>query len=277
MKKVFLGVLFLTMLFMFSGCCLSHEWVEADCTKPKTCSKCEKTEGEPSGHQWKEANCIDPKTCALCGLTEGSKLAHDLGDEEIQAPDYVNATATFVRTCIYCGHQVARKGDLDKLHDGDTFLMTPEEFSDRFTKMQMAMQYLMDDQYVSYIEQDTKSGSLKIYMCQSVNGNNKIVGEFVMKDSHDDPLLQEQKTEAGIIQGIQGKVSGVEPVQLAMYSLLRTVDPTIDSIAEVQSYTAVLMKSKFPGTSMYMLKVGDIHFVLEMIGRNVCEVSVEII
>ena len=28
---------------MLAGCCLSHEWVEADCIDPKTCSKCDKT------------------------------------------------------------------------------------------------------------------------------------------------------------------------------------------------------------------------------------------
>ena len=58
--------------------CLFHNWVSATCTKPKTCSKCGKTEGEPKGHYYKSYNdykcdCgeVDPKvteTLAKCSL-----------------------------------------------------------------------------------------------------------------------------------------------------------------------------------------------------------------
>lgn len=41
-----------------------HRWVEADCTTPKTCSVCGKTEGEPVGHQFVE------NVCAVCGKYE---------------------------------------------------------------------------------------------------------------------------------------------------------------------------------------------------------------
>ena len=39
-----------------------HEWKEATCTEPKTCSKCGETDGEVLGHNWQEATCTDPKT-----------------------------------------------------------------------------------------------------------------------------------------------------------------------------------------------------------------------
>lgn len=38
-----------------------HEWREADCTTPKTCAICGKTEGEPVGHRYVE------NVCAVCG------------------------------------------------------------------------------------------------------------------------------------------------------------------------------------------------------------------
>ena len=41
-----------------------HVWIEADCTAPKTCAVCGKTEGEPAGHQF-VAN-----VCAVCGEYE---------------------------------------------------------------------------------------------------------------------------------------------------------------------------------------------------------------
>lgn len=61
-------------MVLMSGCCISHKWIDADCTHPKTCANCSKTEGSPTGHLWAEANYTTPKTCMYCGLTEGEPL-----------------------------------------------------------------------------------------------------------------------------------------------------------------------------------------------------------
>ena len=53
-----------------------HIWKKATCESPKTCTKCEATEGSALGHSWKEATCETPKTCTVCGKTEGSALGH---------------------------------------------------------------------------------------------------------------------------------------------------------------------------------------------------------
>ncbi|MCM1267477.1 MAG: hypothetical protein NC302_06190 [Bacteroidales bacterium] len=49
-----------------------HEWADATCTAPKTCSKCGATEGEALGHTWVDATFAAPKTCSVCGETEGT-------------------------------------------------------------------------------------------------------------------------------------------------------------------------------------------------------------
>ena len=94
-----------------------HEWKEADCTTPKTCTVCGETEGEALGHEasewkieteasctregkrykectrcgekieeetiakteheWEEATTERPKTCRNCGETEGEKLTEE--------------------------------------------------------------------------------------------------------------------------------------------------------------------------------------------------------
>lgn len=46
-------------------------WTPADCTTPKTCSKCGETSGKATGHNWNEATYDAPKTCNICGATEG--------------------------------------------------------------------------------------------------------------------------------------------------------------------------------------------------------------
>lgn len=80
-------------LLMLTGCCLSHQWQEADCEIPKTCIKCGKVEGEALGHNWKEASCTAPKTCTGCGLTEGEALKHY----------FSSATCADPATCWDCG------------------------------------------------------------------------------------------------------------------------------------------------------------------------------
>ena len=65
-----------------SSCECSHEWNEATCLEPRTCSKCGAKEGSALGHDWKAATTEAPKTCSRCGLTEGEAL--------IAVPDVLN-------------------------------------------------------------------------------------------------------------------------------------------------------------------------------------------
>lgn len=82
-----------TLTILLTGCCTSHDWQEATCTQPMTCSKCGKTEGETLEHTWQEATCAQPKTCSVCGATEGTTLPHTWQD----------ATCTQPKTCSVCG------------------------------------------------------------------------------------------------------------------------------------------------------------------------------
>ena len=70
-----------------------HEWSDATCTAPKTCSKCGETEGDALGHTMSDATCTAPKTCSVCGATEGDALGHTMSDATCQAP----------KTCSVCG------------------------------------------------------------------------------------------------------------------------------------------------------------------------------
>lgn len=54
----------------------THNWKEATCTAPKTCTTCGATEGQANGHNWKEATCTAPKNCISCNATEGSAKSH---------------------------------------------------------------------------------------------------------------------------------------------------------------------------------------------------------
>ncbi|MBQ7778893.1 MAG: trypsin-like peptidase domain-containing protein [Clostridia bacterium] len=71
---------------------MGHKWVDATCTSQKTCSVCNKSEGEPLGHRWDNASCTEPKTCLVCNYSEGSAEGHT----------WVNASCTEPKTCSVC-------------------------------------------------------------------------------------------------------------------------------------------------------------------------------
>ena len=74
------------------GVAAGHNWVDATCTAPKTCSKCNATEGAAAGHNWVDATCTTPKTCSKCNATEGAAAGHN----------WVDATCTAPKTCSKC-------------------------------------------------------------------------------------------------------------------------------------------------------------------------------
>ena len=49
---------------------VSHNWISATCTKPKTCSVCGETSGEPSGHYY-----YSDGTCGRCGQSNPEREA----------------------------------------------------------------------------------------------------------------------------------------------------------------------------------------------------------
>ena len=73
-QAAIIGILALSLTL--AGC-HKHEWQEASCTAPRTCSECGETDGEPLGHTWMEATHSAPKTCSVCGETEGEPLQAD--------------------------------------------------------------------------------------------------------------------------------------------------------------------------------------------------------
>ena len=62
---------------LLTGCGCKHEWQAANCETPKTCTRCQITEGEALGHTWADATTEAPKTCTVCQKTEGEKISID--------------------------------------------------------------------------------------------------------------------------------------------------------------------------------------------------------
>ena len=83
----------LSVCILLTGCHLSHEWQEANCTQPRTCIVGGETEGEALGHVWERVSCTEPRVCSVCGESDGQVPGHVWSD----------ATCTEARTCQLCG------------------------------------------------------------------------------------------------------------------------------------------------------------------------------
>ena len=84
------------------GSALGHNWKAATCETPKTCTVCGKTEGKALGHSWKAADCTHPKTCTVCGKTEGEALGHQWSDWILTRKPTTDAQGLEERICVPC-------------------------------------------------------------------------------------------------------------------------------------------------------------------------------
>ena len=116
-KRILLTMLAAVLLLTLSGCACEHQWVEADCLTPQTCSLCEKTEGDPLGHDWLAADCVQPVHCARCAATEGDPLGHTFAEATCAAP----------KTCTLCG---LTEGE-PSAHSYDVWVVEDEQASRR--------------------------------------------------------------------------------------------------------------------------------------------------
>lgn len=120
MKKIALVLLLLCLVCALTACSCDHEWQEASCEAPKTCTLCGETEGEVLPHVWNEATCVNPKFCRNCSIIEGEvPTGHQWQDLENncfqicsvcgtlggEAKDHhwKEATCTQPKTCTICG------------------------------------------------------------------------------------------------------------------------------------------------------------------------------
>lgn len=77
-RMVSLLLVLTLMAALLAGCACKHEWKDANCKEPKTCTLCGETEGEKTTeHKWEDATTEAPKTCTVCGATEGEKINTD--------------------------------------------------------------------------------------------------------------------------------------------------------------------------------------------------------
>ena len=100
MKKILIKIISLILILSLTSCqgdkVCAHEWTDATCKTPRTCVKCNVTEGSVGDHVYTDATCENAQECKYCGVWYGLSLGHK----------YDPATCYKPKTCQRCGKQV---------------------------------------------------------------------------------------------------------------------------------------------------------------------------
>lgn len=130
------GIATVWMLTALAGCGCQHQWEEATCTTPKTCTQCGETEGEALGHTWTDATCTEPSTCTRCGETTGTALGHDVAQWTEETPSTCSEPGTETGFCTRCQQEVTQELPLAEHTLGDWTVKTPATEGSPGTRVQ---------------------------------------------------------------------------------------------------------------------------------------------
>ena len=124
----------LAILFATHTICINHKWKDADCTNPKICQYCDKTEGEALGHDWTEGSCTEAKVCKKCKEEGEAPKGHVKGEWKIKDEPTLLVEGTEEVHCTVCSELLDER-EVDKKTPeavGDTFNFTDSEFVEWF-------------------------------------------------------------------------------------------------------------------------------------------------
>lgn len=129
MKKIFVLIAVCFVFFNFVSCGCKHEWKEATCTEPKTCSICGKTKGNVAPHVKERGETIVDATCdtegkfiyrcKFCGIeiVEGiiEPYGHSYSEWKTVKGPTCSEDGKKERICSKCGK--IEEGIIEKSHN----------------------------------------------------------------------------------------------------------------------------------------------------------------
>lgn len=176
-------------------------------------------------HEWQEATCETPKTCSVCGDAEGEPLPHTPGEWMLQGLDYLNAKDYLARKCTVCGAVLEEyTSKMESFHNEWVFFLSAEDFAERLTAK---MQILQEDRgdYTAEIEADGGKAQLNIYCTDG--RTRETVGELSFAVGGDE-LDYTRRSEEGAYLAVGGIAGGADHLAIIMPAMILTADPAMD-------------------------------------------------
>ena len=94
---------------------LGHTGGTATCTKLAECSVCGKEYGKLGKHNWVNADCLNPKTCTICEETIGDALGHSVVSDIAVAPTCETKGLTEGSHCFVCKETIVAQKEIPAL------------------------------------------------------------------------------------------------------------------------------------------------------------------
>ena len=150
----------------------SHQWKEATCTDPKTCSLCGATDGQALGHNFEGETCVKDGVCSRCGEKQKAK-----------GHQWTDATCTTAKTCSICGEttgeplgHTTNAGVCDRC--GEVITSKVEVYSDD----KVTIYFRAADYTGVYFEVENHTDATITIQADSVSVNGKSTGDILMSD-----------------------------------------------------------------------------------------------
>lgn len=224
-KKILVAILVYVMCLLLAGCACKHDWVEATCTEPKTCSKCGETEGEP--------------------------LGHTPGEWEIWNTDYVSTMVWLRQPCTVCEEDVnTDMKALNSLVEDGKFLFSADEFVDRIDYIFRYYDELKCSASMNAVDGETLTATI-------ANENNKSAATVIFIE--DSENIINDKYDRSIKEIMIGfETSNTAKIEQIVTAVVMTVDPYFDYDDAVDACTKIVNGSYVCNGIKYAIgKVSD--------------------
>lgn len=213
MKKILYFTILMMLICTLSGCSCNHEWTEATCTEPKTCSK--------------------------CGETKGEALGHDENSQEYSKIDNVNATITYETKCSRCNEILdSREEDIKSFIKNNSFNLTPNEFSERIDDQ---LDGMSDNTLVAKTT-DNDSGDFIVAIGDSTS--NKAVAAFMFNQNSSSFVSYDNRDNSGF-QGVLGMLYDDDSLARVLLSTVLTFDPSLSFNEGKDIATSIFKRSSY--------------------------------
>lgn len=214
MKKMVCILMLAVSILLFAGCGCSHEWQEATCTEPKTCSK--------------------------CGEIEGEALGHVPGDWEDGEIDFILEKKQENRYCSVCGEMLDTKSVPVTVffHDG-IFDMTVVDFSERLETQLKNIAEILEKNYRVECTIDDVEGAVCTVINEDTNEESARV-VFTVASQTVGGSASFLKDINSTFANIGSQINSVDDEIEIIAGIIMTCDPTLSFSEALDVYAAMI-------------------------------------
>lgn len=201
MKKAALIFCMIFTISVLTGCC-DHEWEEATCTEPETCTLCGKIQGEPLGHD-----------------------EYDWSDWYIDATDCVYKRTKWCDRCeSFSSEEI---GDsVSSFVENGKFIISEDEFAGRFRTIEAYNSYY--DAELDYDGDGPLFSSNRTLQYKIKTSGGTLIGMFSFEQPNGEPLTTMDSEEGDAFDKVLVLIGEEHFLRDVIFTSISTADPSLN-------------------------------------------------